>query len=258
MHSEQKIVLIGTGKLAGILGNALHQAGFRIVQVYGRNLEKAVRLASGLNSKAISSFNELVKDADLYIIAVSDDAIYQMSRVLVGVRGICVHTSGSVQMDVFQDVATNFGVFYPLQTFSEGRNIILQEVPFLIEGNNPDTASRLIEIASSISDNVFHCNSGERKTVHLSAVFVSNFINAMLGIGEELITQTNLPFEILHPLVKETVAKALENGAVKSQTGPAIRGDKQTMQAHIQLLENRPELASVYQQVSAIIMKGNT
>ena len=104
MHPEQKIVLIGTGKLAGILGNALHQAGFRIVQVYGRNLEKAVRLASGLNSKAISSFNELVKDADLYIIAVSDDAIYQMSRALLGVSGICVHTSGTVHMDVFQDV----------------------------------------------------------------------------------------------------------------------------------------------------------
>ncbi len=258
MHPEQKIVLIGTGKLAGILGNALHQAGFRIVQVYGRNLEKAVRLASGLNSKAVSSFNELVKDADLYIIAVSDDAIYQMSRALLGVSGICVHTSGTVHMDVFQDVTSNFGVFYPLQTFSEGRRIILQEVPFLIEGSNPNTTSRLIEIAGSISDKVFRCDSEERKTIHLSAVFVNNFVNAMLGIGEELITQTSLAFEILHPLVKETVAKALENGAIKSQTGPAIRGDKQTMDAHIHLFENRPDLASLYQQISAIIVKGNT
>lgn len=258
MHPEQKIVLIGTGKLAGIIGSALYQAGFGIVQVYDRDHHKAEKLASKFCSEAIRSFDELRKDADLYLIAVSDDAISQLAKALKGVDGICVHTSGTVNMDVFKDISESYGVFYPLQTFSEGRIIQLQNIPFLIEGNNSGTSERLIEIAESISEKVFHCISEERKTVHLSAVFVSNFVNAMLGIGEELISQTTLPFEILHPLIKETVDKAIEKGVIKSQTGPAVRGDIQTMKAHLRLLENRPELASLYEQISAIIVKGNT
>lgn len=257
MHSEQKIVLIGTGKLAEIIGFALYQAGFNLVQVYGRDQVKANKLANAFKAKAVGSVDEIRKDADLYLIAVSDDAISQIALALKGINGICVHTSGSVNMDVFDQTSDGFGVFYPLQTFSEGRNIQLNQIPILIEGNNSVTTDRLFQIAETISEKVVYCNSEERKTVHLSAVFVSNFVNAMLGMGEELISQTSLSFEILYPLIRETVDKAIVNGVKRSQTGPAVRGDIQTMKEHLRLLENRPDLAILYEHISAIIVKAN-
>ncbi len=242
----QKIVIIGTGKLAWHLGSALKSAGFEIVQVVGRTAEKSGKLAQELGAQFVVSIDSVNLYADLYVLCVSDDIIHEVIKTMPVVNGICVHVSGSKGIDVFGEKYKNFGIFYPLQTFSEGRKLNFIDIPILIEANSEVNNKKLIMFAENVSNNVFEVNSEERIKLHLAAVFVSNFVNALLSVGNELISETNLPFRILYSLVLETVNKAFDSNPDHSQTGPALRGDHGTMDAHLQMLQNKPELAALY------------
>ena len=82
--------------------------------------------------------------------------------------------------------------------------------------------------------------------LHLAAVFVNNFTNHMLVQGREIALKAGFSFEILSPLIQETIAKALELGPENSQTGPAVRNDKNTIEKHLELLSFSPELPRIY------------
>ena len=252
-NSLLRIVIIGTGQLAGHLALTFMGAGHTIVQIVGRNYEKTKQLAENLALGFVLSFDEIDTDADVYLLAVSDDAIAEVVEKLPVLKGICVHASGSIGMDVFKDKFTSFGVFYPLQTFSQGRFIDFQGVPIFIEANSPICKGILFLLANSISGDVVEVCSEDRRKLHLAAVFVSNFVNALFSMGNEILHNTNLSFELLKPLILETVYKAFETDPESSQTGPAKRGDKGTMHAHLNLLNNKPELARLYDQFSKYI-----
>ncbi len=252
-NHHHKIVVVGTGKLASVMGSALYAHGFVINQVTGRNVEKARRLAIAWQAEFISSLHEISHDTDLVLLAVSDDALHDIVAALPSIKGICAHTSGSVGLDIFKQYPCKSGVFYPLQTFSEKREINLSETPFLIEGCCEKSTDELKKIASVISKYVYHCNSAERKNAHLAAVFVSNFVNALLGMGENILEGNSLPFSVLRPLVIETVSKAFDLGAVVSQTGPAVRGDEKTLNSHLEMLSEKENLSLIYKHLTDFI-----
>src|SRR5690606_33802582 len=102
--------------------------------------------------------------------------------------------------------------------------------------------SILLDLAQSIGKKVDYMTSEKRKQLHLSAVFASNFLNHLLFIAKQLSMKHKIDFDLLHPLIAETVNKSLEMGPEKSQTGPAARGDLQTMDAHLELLEGDDDL----------------
>lgn len=250
--------MVGTGRLAGHLIMSLKNAGYEIVQVVGRNYETSFSFAEKYEVDFVTSFDQIERKADLYILAVSDDAIKEVIEKLPVLNGVCVHTSGSINLHVFENKFNSFGVFYPLQTFTEGRFIDFQKIPILIEANQPSVKELLNSVASGLSDIVYNLNSSDRRQLHLAAVFVSNFVNALFSIGNDVLESTRLPFEILKPLILETVNKAFESGPEKTQTGPASRGDTKTMQMHLSLLKNKPEVADIYTLLSNyIIMKFN-
>ncbi len=254
-YRNRRIVIVGTGRLAGHLILCLRNASYEIVQVFGRNPVKAHRFGDKYNVDIVTSFDQIVQNADLYVIAVSDDAIVEVINKLPPLKGICVHASGSIDLDVFADKFTSFGVFYPLQTFTEDRAIDFRNIPILIEANQQNVNDFLNSIATSLSDFVYVVNSSDRRQLHLAAVFVSNFVNALFSIGSAVLDETKLPFEILKPLILETVNKAFESGPEKAQTGPAKRGDIKTMQMHLNLLETKPEFATIYALFSNYITK---
>jgi predicted short-subunit dehydrogenase-like oxidoreductase (DUF2520 family) len=254
----RRIVIVGTGRLAGHLIVSLKKAGFTIVQVVGRNHEKTQSFAEKYEIDFVTSLDLIERKADLYMLAVSDDAVVEVIEKLPELNGVCMHSSGSINLHVFEKKFTSFGVFYPLQTFTEDRFIDFRKVPILIEANQPSVQKLLNSVAVSLSDMVYNVNSSDRRQLHLAAVFVSNFVNVLFSIGNDLLETTKLPFEILRPLILETVNKAFESGPEKAQTGPARRGDYKTMQMHLGLLENRPEFANIYTLLSnSIIMKFN-
>jgi len=247
----KNIILVGSGNVATYLGIALQNCNYNIVQVYSRSIENAKKLAQKLNTNFTNDLTQL-KSTDLIIVSVNDDAI---STVLSKLKNTAiVHTSGSVRMDVFEPNFSDFGVFYPLQTFNKEIELAISETPFCIEGNSKAFEKELIEIAKNLSSNVITMNSVQRKQLHIAAVFACNFSNHMYSIADDLLAKKNIDFSILLPLIRQTVQKLEANSPKEVQTGPAKRKDLQTIKNQINLLED-DDLRNIYKLITNQILK---
>jgi predicted short-subunit dehydrogenase-like oxidoreductase (DUF2520 family) len=251
--TRYNISFAGAGRLAGSLCRELFKAGINILQIVSRNESDGRNLAGQCNAKWSSRLS--FGDAnDIIIVAVPDNSLKEvLSELKCSERSVIAHTAGSFGLDVFPAEASKTGVFYPLMTFSRGRNVSLRDIPVFIEGNDENTAGILKTIAEIIGGKVYFIDNESRSLLHVSAVFVNNFTNYMLTSGNEIASKTGLPFSIFGPLLKETVAKALEAGPEKSQTGPAVRNDLCTIEKHMELLSFSPDLQNLYAEVTKAI-----
>ncbi len=255
----QKIAIIGAGNLATSLFHALISAGKQIIQVVSKNVESAEQLAAPQNVDYTNRIEQLNPDADLYILAVNDDALYTiLKKIKLNDNQIIVHTAGSIDACIFNNHFVRYGVFYPLQTFSKQRIVAFTDIPLLVEGSTPQTTQVLMNLAGCISKKVTQTNSMQRGMLHLAAVFSCNFINHLFAISYQFLNDNNLTFNLLEPLIQETVQKAMQNPPASVQTGPAIRNDQSVIKKHIQLLTQYPEYQSIYQLLSKSIYHNST
>lgn len=245
MSEIKSIHIIGSGKVASKLGEALKLAGFDIVGIWSRNEIKGQELALNLESTYCSSIQELLEfPADLIIIAVSDRAISEVARMLDTNTHVC-HTSGTFNRAESPNID---GVLYPLQSFTENREVDFTQIPILIEAKNAALSDALIELGLRISSKVQHCTQQERERLHVAAVWVNNYVNHMIQFGQRFCARYDLDFQLLVPLLNETVSKAIAIGAKEAQTGPALRGDMDTVKKHANLMEK--EEALLYQLIA--------
>ncbi|MDE5418904.1 DUF2520 domain-containing protein [Labilibaculum sp. DW002] len=251
----EKIVIIGAGNLATQLSLALHEKGLGIIQVYSRTIESASELAGKVNAEASNSLQDIKTNADLYILAVSDKALQSVLNGISIPKAKLVHTAGSISVDVFKDYTDTFGVFYPLQTFSKNRKVDFSNIPICIEANQEAFAAELFELGRKISSNLHAISSDQRKQLHLAAVFTCNFANHMYSIGQELLAEKNVDFNLLQPLIKETAEKITELDPIAAQTGPAVRFDEDVIKAHEESLNMHPDFQKLYRFVSQSIYK---
>jgi len=250
-----RITIIGSGNVATHLGAALKNAGHQIVQVYSRDRRNAALLAYHLKSEAIDTLDAIIADTGLFIISVKDDAIGEIAKELARYNKLIVHTSGATGLGVLLQYTQKAGVFYPLQTFSKTKEVNLNTVPLCIEGADEKITQTLEELARSISNNIYRVDSEKRRILHLAAVFACNFPNYLYYASGQLLQQHGLDFNMLRPLILETAEKVQEHTPADVQTGPAIRNDEKTMQAHLQLLHDNNELQQVYSLLSQLIIK---
>lgn len=220
------VLLVGKGNVASHLYKAfLNTDAIRVTQISSRQLD-------------------IIPQADVTIIAVSDDAITKVSSKIN--NGFVVHTSGSVALNDLHN-KTKKGVFYMLQTFSKDKKVDFSEVPFCLEAEHINEYKILEQLAKSIGEKIYVINSEQRKTLHLAAVFVNNFTNHLYKIGNDICKENNVPFEILHSLIKETASKIETLSPEKAQTGPAIRNDEKTIKNHLNLLDkNQQEIYKIF------------
>lgn len=252
-----KIAIIGTGNVAWHLAPALEEAGHTITEVYGRSTKKISDITQKLytaEEKFDLDFSD--SDAEIFILAVNDDAIFEVSdQIILPENSILVHTSGSVSVEALGYSSASYtGIFYPLQSFSKDRNLTFEEVPFLLESEDEETLQKLKKLAKSLSQLQFVVKSKDRKALHVAAVFASNFSNHMIRLAEEIMRRQGLDFEMLKPLIIETISKSLELGAKRAQTGPAIREDLNTLEAHHQFLNYNEQIAEIYRLISQDII----
>lgn len=250
-----KIVCIGSGNVATHFANAFKAGAAELVQVWSKNQEHAAELAVSLGAAPISDLKEIDLKADLYLIAVKDDAIPEVVTALAGVEGMVVHTSGATDIGVFRESGMNFGVLYPLQTFSKQKNLDFKQVPLCIEAKDQETLDTLKSIAQMLSPLVYEVNSEKRRILHLAAVFACNFVNHLYALSKEILQKNDLDFEILRPLIMETAVKVQDAFPADVQTGPAIRNDEQTIIKHKELLKDMPQLEDIYETLSKSIKK---
>jgi predicted short-subunit dehydrogenase-like oxidoreductase (DUF2520 family) len=247
-----KVVIVGAGNTATVLSLLIHNAHHSIVQVVSRNTDHAAILANKYHTSYTSLFEEKFEEADLYIIALSDEGLTQIDKIKALKNKLVVHTAGAVAMNILNKVSKRFGVLYPLQTLSKSSKII-PEIPFLVNGNTPATLQNIQNFAKSISLDVRVADDVERLHYHIAAVFVSNFTNHILALGELFCKKEGLSFKALLPLINEVNRKANEESPLESQTGPAIRNDVSTMKLHVETLNDYPQLQEIYKILSKSI-----
>jgi len=235
----------------------LHLAGQHVACIWSRTYEKARRVAAVSGSVALRSIEEIPGDADFYLLAVSDDAVPAVAELFTGRGGIWMHTAGAVSMDVLEGLFKDYGVLYPLQTLSFQRHLSLEDTPFLVEGSSEEVKVGINSLASVISRKVLEMDSADRLKVHLAAVFANNFSNHMAAIGTRLMEESGGESSLLDALLRETFLKMSERGPAAAQTGPALRGDKQSMKKHLELLKGHPEWEKLYTFVSRDIKRSH-
>ncbi|MDN5203484.1 DUF2520 domain-containing protein [Fulvivirgaceae bacterium BMA10] len=252
-----EISMIGSGNVAWHLAMTLDNAGYPVKEVYSRNFRNAEALVDrlyGAEPKSDLDFSN--SPSQLFIISVSDDAIKEIVReIILPEEAILVHTSGTKPLNAMEFAATkHVGVFYPLQTFSKSRRIEFSEVPLCLEAADGYTKRVLKEIANNISKHVAMIDSANRAILHIAAVFACNFTNHLFKIAEDILDEHKLKFDLLKPLIVETVNKSLEMGASISQTGPAVRQDFEVLDKHMEKLEYNEEYAEIYRLLSQNII----
>jgi predicted short-subunit dehydrogenase-like oxidoreductase (DUF2520 family) len=251
------ISFIGSGNLAWHLAPAFDNAGFIVKEVYSLNARHAEALTERLYQAEVKATLDFsTSDSSVFIVAVNDDSINEIAReIILPEDAVLAHTSGSVPLTDLQFAATtNIGVFYPLQTFTKNKKIDFKQIPIFIESNNEETELVLSTLSKAISNHVKKISSEERKALHIAAVFASNFTNHMLTLSQKILQQNSMEFEWLKPLIIETINKSLQVGPEDAQTGPARRGDLETLEKHMALLQNDPQLSEVYKIISQHII----
>ena len=236
-----RVSIIGSGNVAQHLIVAFSKTtDIELVQVFARKDAAVAHLTSP--DKIYTNFNDIIA-ADLFIIAITDDAITEVSAAIPFSNELVVHTSGSVSIEAINN-KNRPGVFYPLQTFSKSKEVDFKTIPICIETKNENDFQILKKVAKSISNTVYKINSEQRKALHIAAVFVSNFVNHLYQIGNDICIENDLPFDILKPLIQETANKILTLSPYQAQTGPAKRKDSQTINAHLSFLsdDNQKEI----------------
>ncbi|WP_223033475.1 Rossmann-like and DUF2520 domain-containing protein [Hanstruepera marina] len=234
------VCLLGAGNVATHLFKAFNNAEHvSVLQWFNRDLKK---LSTYKNDVLITNNIDTLKHADVYVLAVSDDAIADFSSQLPFENRFVVHTSGSVNV-YDMDKKNRRGVFYPLQTFSKDIPVTFKEVPICIEALDKSDLNILKHLAENLGCSWYKINTEQRQTLHLSAVFVNNFTNQLYRIAHEISDAKSINFDILKPLILETARKVQETSPYMAQTGPAKRNDKKTIKRHLKLLENEQHKA---------------
>lgn len=246
-----KIVLLGAGNVATHLYKKIKTtASADVIQWYNRNKKAIDSYKNDVNTT--DNLSDLV-DADLYVVAVSDDAIVEVTAALPFEKRLVVHTSGSASLyDI--DMKHYRAVFYPLQTFSKDVELDFTTVPICIESLRKQDFNLLQQLGESLGAPTYKVNPKQRPVLHLAAVFINNFTNQLYRIGHEITESQGANFDILKPLITETARKVLEVSPYKAQTGPAKRNDKKTIKRHINLLDN-PHHEDIYNLLTASIKK---
>lgn len=240
------IVIIGTGNVASVLGRKLKAAGHRIVQVYGRDSQKASELAYELDTESTSYASIVYKQADLYLVAVSDRAIQKVLEELHLPPRPIAHTAASVTKDILEPFTPHYGVFYPLQSLKKGVTNS-PDIPIIVDASDSSTNRILKSLAHSIAHIVVEADDEKRLKLHMAAVFCNNFVNHIYFLMERYCAEENLDFHLLVPLIQETSKRLEQSLPSQTQTGPAIRRDNATLSRHLALLKAYPDLKVIYQ-----------
>jgi predicted short-subunit dehydrogenase-like oxidoreductase (DUF2520 family) len=255
LQSEiRSAVLIGAGNVGWHLGLTLHEKGIRVLQVISKSQTSCMELAGLIHADYSTSLQDLAKEAGIIILAVPDSRIGDVIGQCNFRDNFVVHTAGSLPMEIFKGRAVNYGVMYPLMTFTRIKPVDFTTVPLLVEASSDRNTDKLNSLAKCLSKEVRIMTSEQRGHIHLAAVIAGNFSNHMYALAEAVLAHQGIPFELLKPLIRETSDKINFISPREAQTGPAVRNDTLTLEEHIRLLADHPDIAELYRQISKSII----
>lgn len=243
-----KVVWIGAGNLATQLGVALARAGHETLQVFSRTEASASALAARLHCAATDRVEDILTGADVYVFSVKDSVLEELvARIAPRIgQALCIHTAGSMPMDVFRGHAAHYGVCYPMQSFSRTVDVDFREIPCFVEASDEASLAQVRQLAESVSGRVMEMSTAKRRYLHLAAVFACNFANHCYALSAEVLEKEGIPFDVMLPLIDETARKVHRIAPQEAQTGPAVRYDRNVIDKQMDLLADDEGLQGLY------------
>lgn len=251
--NTMKIVIIGAGNVATLLGRKIKHTSHSIIQVISHTFEHAKILGEELGCPFTDFSGTVNADADIYLFAIADSHLQDMHEHFKLGDKIVLHTAGAVAKNILEGVSVNYGVLYPLQSLNKKIDTV-PEIPLLIDANNASTLSVVESFAKDISGQVQHVTDEDRQRLHVAAVFVNNFTNHLYQVAAEYCEKEKVDFNLLKPLILETAQRIIRHSPQEVQTGPAIRNDVFTLQKHLQLLANHAKQKYLYMKLTDSII----
>lgn len=253
-----KAAIIGSGNLAFHFLPALSECRFiSLICLHSRNEEVGMDLCRENKIAYAKSLRSIPEDVSLFLLMVNDTAIAQVSQELAKIvdkEKIIVHFSGSTSLDVIDSYFKNSGSVWPIQSVAKNdTNLNIKEIPLCISSSSNQVASTLQKIFNTISPKVLRINEDDKKVLHLAAVIANNFTNHLFHLSKTLIENVGFSFDLLKPIITKTAENAVSYNPEEVQTGPAIRGDFDTMKDHLELLEGNENLRTIYELLSKSI-----
>jgi predicted short-subunit dehydrogenase-like oxidoreductase (DUF2520 family) len=259
MTKPLNIFIIGSGNVACHIALSFNKKKeVKISGIFNHRKTKQATEFANQNSVGLTTDYKNIADADVYFICVKDEAIVEVVKnlSLLNLKGLVVHTSGSMNISVLKNVSSNTGVYYPLQSFSKNDTVDWQTTPVLIEASSQASLIVLNSLAGLVSDTVKKVNSPKRLQLHLAAVFACNFTNALYASAFELVDENLMKKDVnlLQPIMLQSFTKLQKMSPKHAQTGPAMRSDNVVMKRHLELLKTNKELTAVYKLLSRLII----
>jgi predicted short-subunit dehydrogenase-like oxidoreductase (DUF2520 family) len=248
-----KIVMIGSGNVATVLSRLCNIKGHQIIQVISRQMDNAKKLANEFGCTCTDGEGKPDTSADIYIVCISDNALFSLNKSFSLGNKLIVHTAGSVSKDVLNDISSNYGILYPFQSLRKEMEAI-PEIPLLIDGNTEETISVIESFAKTLSPIVKKTTDDERLKLHVAGVVVNNFTNHLYTLAQEFCQKEQIEFSLLYPLIRETAERVAKYAPKDVQTGPALRNDVFTLDKHLRILTAHPKLKYLYLKFTDSIM----
>ena len=241
-----RVVIIGAGNVASVFGRLILAASHEIIQVYSRSISSAQSLGKELGCSFVDNLEAVDLTADIYILAITDNALQNIQDSIFLGDKLVVHTAGSVSKKVLSNISSQYGVLYPLQSLRKDQSADQSIIPLLIDANKESVLSIIEQFAFTLSSVVCIVGDDKRLCLHLAAVIVNNFTNHLYTLTAEYCKNEEVDFKMLQPIIEQTALRLRANLPADLQTGPAIRNDQSTLDKHIQALANHPELKTIY------------
>ncbi|MDP4149286.1 MAG: DUF2520 domain-containing protein [Bacteroidota bacterium] len=240
-----RVVIIGSGNVASVLGRRILLAGHPIVQLVGRHPGRTALLAGQLGCPYGLGWAAITPDAEFYLVALSDSALFAFAADVTLPGKLVAHTAGAVPCNVLLSCSRHSGVLYPLQSLRKGTDPI-PEIPILIDANDPGDLERIVSFAGTLSDTVRMADDPTRLKLHLAGVLVNNFTNHLYTQAAAFCEAEGIDFDLLLPLIRETAGRLSYMHPAEAQTGPAARRDQRTIDTHLKLLNNYKNIRELY------------
>ena len=247
-----QVTIIGSGNVATVMGRILVEKGYTINKVFSRQLKHAEELAAELNAEPVTDLAMIDTSADIYLLAITDDALQEIASTLFVKNKLVIHTAGSVSKEILKNASTNYGVLWPMKMIRKSM-ATLMPVTIVVDGNTEPVTRQLQQLATEFSPVVTIANDEARVKMHMLAAITSNFTNHLYQLAAEYCAAENIDFSFFYPMIEETAQRIQSQHPKELQAGPAFRGNRQTMEKHLILLEQYPQVKKLYQALSESI-----
>ncbi|MEA3362050.1 MAG: DUF2520 domain-containing protein [Thermodesulfobacteriota bacterium] len=265
---KQRIALIGPGRVGCAVSKHLHEAGYQLTAIIGRNRERAIEACTYIGCSTALGSDKLADSAaaQILLLAVPDDQIQNLALQIQATTEFAnpitmIHFSGLHPAEIMRhdSSSTSLLSLHPLLPFASRQRAFLdlRQCPCALESDTPQTLALGQELVNAIGGHSFTLESEKKPLYHTAACVASNYLVTLLASARDLLVNCGIEpgqaIPLLMPLVQASLDNVKNLNPEQGLTGPIVRGDIGTVTEHIQALENAaPELLQLYLQMGKL------